>query len=431
MMSHLSQVVRSGTLATWLKRIRFQLPLVLVMAVLLPTIAFYGSDFAALRNSTSGTNAVLGSGLAIVLGVFLARNTTASPGLGAFSAILPSFVTTFGVVLVAFLMLRLDYSRYLFAAAFLISTVLIIGIHLLSARLPTRRLYVVPFGATDSLVQHERALCTALSQPIVPADPSAVLVADLRANLPDDWERLISDMAVAGYPVYHVKQVLESLTGRVEIEHLSENSFGSLIPNRSYLVVKRGLDVVGALVLLPLLLPLFAAIAIWIKIDSPGPAFFRQERRGHRNRPFRVLKFRTMVDRAATMSGSERESAITQAHDLRITRAGWVLRRTRLDELPQLWNVLRGEMSLVGPRPEASALSQWYEQELPYYSYRHIVRPGITGWAQVNQGHVAELDDVHEKLHYDFYYIKNLSFSMDFLVLIRTIRVIVSGFGAK
>ena len=128
---------------------------------------------------------------------------------------------------------------------------------------------------------------------------------------------------------------------------------------------------------------------------------------------------------------ASRTAAITRDNDVRITTVGQVLRRTRLDELPQLINVVLGQMSVIGPRPEAEVLSQWYEHEIPFYRYRHIVRPGITGWAQVNQGHVAEVTDVTSKLHYDFYYIANYSLWIDILIVFRTIRTIVTGFGSK
>jgi lipopolysaccharide/colanic/teichoic acid biosynthesis glycosyltransferase len=138
-----------------------------------------------------------------------------------------------------------------------------------------------------------------------------------------------------------------------------------------------------------------------------------------------------MEHRPPCADGAERDQAITLHDDSRITRAGRFMRRTRIDELPQLWNVLIGEMSLIGPRPEALPLSEWYETELPFYVYRHIVRPGITGWAQVNQGHVAALGDVHIKLHYDFYYIKHFSAWLDILIMLRTVGTMLTGFGSK
>ncbi|BBI21185.1 hypothetical protein EKJ_20320 [Qipengyuania flava] len=141
-----------------------------------------------------------------------------------------------------------------------------------------------------------------------------------------------------------------------------------------------------------------------------------------------MLKLRTMTEGHI---GNDRDLSITQEGDKSITRVGGFLRRTRLDELPQVFNVLRGEMSWIGPRPEAVSLSQWYENQIAFYRYRHIVRPGITGWAQVNQGHVTNVDEVNRKLQYDFYYIKNLSYWIDGIIILKTIKVIISGFGSK
>jgi lipopolysaccharide/colanic/teichoic acid biosynthesis glycosyltransferase len=166
-----------------------------------------------------------------------------------------------------------------------------------------------------------------------------------------------------------------------------------------------------------------------VRLESPGPVLFRQGRTGYRGEVFTVYKFRTM--RHDAEAGDALESAITRPGDERITEVGRFLRRSRLDELPQLINILRGEMSLIGPRPEAEVLARWYEAELPFYRYRHIVRPGISGWAQVNQGHVAAVDDVLDKLHYDFYYIKNFSPWLDLVIAFRTVMTIFSGFGAR
>ena len=128
--------------------------------------------------------------------------------------------------------------------------------------------------------------------------------------------------------------------------------------------------------------------------------------------------------------GDERSAAMTKDGDDRITRLGHLLRKLRIDELPQIINILKWEMSWIGPRPEAQVLSQWYTSEIPFYRYRHVVKPGISGWAQVNQGHVAEVEEVHEKLQYDFFYIKYFSPWLDVLILFKTIRTMASGFGA-
>jgi lipopolysaccharide/colanic/teichoic acid biosynthesis glycosyltransferase len=151
---------------------------------------------------------------------------------------------------------------------------------------------------------------------------------------------------------------------------------------------------------------------------------------GYRGRTFTMYKFRSMTVPSGKPE-DPRLSAMTQDDDDRVTRVGRVLRRYRIDELAQVINILKGEMSWIGPRPEAVPLSLWYEEELPFYRYRHIVRPGISGWAQVRQGHVAEVDDVLWKLHYDFYYIKNFSFWLDLLIIAATIRTVFSGFGAR
>jgi lipopolysaccharide/colanic/teichoic acid biosynthesis glycosyltransferase len=129
--------------------------------------------------------------------------------------------------------------------------------------------------------------------------------------------------------------------------------------------------------------------------------------------------------------GDARDAAMTQQGDNRITPIGRFLRFTRIDELPQILNILLGEMSWIGPRPEAEVLSRWYEAELPFYRYRHIVRPGITGWAQVCQGHVVDIGEVQSKLHYDFYYIKHYSAWIDLLIIVRTIRTMLTGFGSR
>lgn len=259
-----------------------------------------------------------------------------------------------------------------------------------------------------------------------------VIVADLHYPHSEIGERLFAKAALQGIPVYHFRQIAEMQSGQVKISHLSENDLGSLNPDASYASIKRFIDIILVLVLIPIVLPLLILIAILIRIDSVGSPIFIQERMGFRGQTFKMIKFRTMHKRTAPSDKDQcRDDAMTKSDDQRITRVGRFLRKTRIDEIPQMFNVLRGEMSFIGPRPEAFSLSEWYESEIPFYCYRHIVRPGITGWAQVNQGHVTDVGDVLAKLRYDFYYIKNISLWLDILIVLKTLRVIISGVGAK
>ena len=171
-----------------------------------------------------------------------------------------------------------------------------------------------------------------------------------------------------------------------------------------------------------------AAIAVAIRLDSRGPVLFRQTRIGHAGKRITIYKFRTMH---LGDTSDERRAAMTGDRDDRVTRVGRLLRRLRVDELPQIFNILKWQMSWIGPRPEAEVLSVWYTSEIPFYRYRHVVKPGISGWAQVNQGHVAEVNEVHRKLQYDFYYIKYFSPSLDLLILLRTVKTMLTGRGAR
>ncbi len=375
-------------------------------------------------------NTILAAIVAHFLGYLIYRRLGSFPGTAASRYILPTFAVTYGLVFMIIFFLRLDYSRLQAAGSFSLSVLWYFGIALVTRRLETYRFAVVPGGNVAALQAVRHATWSFIPSPGASMGEVHAVVADLRADLSDEWERYIADSALSGTPVYHIKQVHESLTGRVEIEHLSENTLGSLNPASAYIQAKRIADWLIAALLFAPFVPLALAVSLAIRLESPGPALYRQRRVGFRGRIFTCYKFRTMtVDWQSGEDG--REAAKTKQEDPRITRLGRWLRRTRVDEIPQIINILRGEMSWIGPRPEAIALSEWYKSELPFYRYRHIVRPGITGWAQVNQGHVSEVGDVLEKLQYDFYYIKNFSLGLDIVIALRTIETMLTGLGAR
>jgi lipopolysaccharide/colanic/teichoic acid biosynthesis glycosyltransferase len=409
-------------------RIRMQLGGGLALAVLVPWAIRVQLDSQQLRLE-SLQQSLIGTMLALILGYYGFRRMASYPGVRASYHIFPTFVISYGIVLAAFFFARLDYSRVQFIASFLLAVSWYYVVYFQLQRQKRLMIGVVPAGAVDQVYEIPGVDWIRLSAVPDIAVYDAI-VADLRADLSDDWERFLADRALEGMLVMHVKQVEESLTGRVAIEHLSENNFGSLIPGIVYGRVKRVGDVVVTLLALPLLLPVLLSIALLVRLDSRGPVLFRQQRMGFRGQVFTMYKFRTMHQQEAPPE-DPKLAAMTRDGDNRVTRIGRFLRRYRLDELPQALNILKGEMSWIGPRPEAVPLSQWYESELPFYRYRHIVRPGITGWAQVKQGHVAEVDEVLSKLHYDFYYIKNFSFWLDVLIVAGTARTVFNGFGAR
>ena len=409
-------------------RVRFQLGVGLLLGVILPYLVRYRFEYQQV-DQDSLQNSLLGSLTAVILGYYAFRRVSHYPGVRASYHILPSFAAAYAFALGIFFFARLDYSRLHFVASFVLCVFWYYVVYFKLQRQQNLRIGVVPHGNVEHLFSLPDIAWVRLERPMEEGIYYDGIVADLRADIPDEWERFLADRALAGTLVMHVKQMEESLTGRVAIEHLSENNLGSLIPGIVYGKVKRVWDFAFSLLALPILLPLFVLLAIAIRIDSPGPIFFRQQRMGYRGRTFWMYKFRTMTHGAATSDA--RAAAITQDADKRVTRLGKHLRRYRIDELPQVANILKGEMSWIGPRPEAVPLSLWYEAELPFYRYRHIVRPGITGWAQVKQGHVAEVSDVLWKLQYDFYYIKNFSAWLDVLIVAGTLRTVLSGFGAR
>lgn len=253
-----------------------------------------------------------------------------------------------------------------------------------------------------------------------------VCLEDRRMVLP--VEQLL-DLKAMGIDVLDGHQLFEEVSGRLSVDSLRPSAviFSTGFKQRKISrVAKRFVDILIATGGLLMLLPLFLLVALLIKVDSPGPVIYRQVRVGLRGRPFLIWKFRSMRQ-DAEKSGPQ----WAQAHDPRISRIGWWLRKTRIDEFPQLINVLKGEMSLVGPRPERPVFVQDLRKIIPYYDLRHTVRPGITGWAQVKFRYGASAEDAHMKLQYDLYYVKRLSFALDMNIVAQTVRVMLAGEGAQ
>lgn len=192
-------------------------------------------------------------------------------------------------------------------------------------------------------------------------------------------------------------------------------------------VVKRVLDVLLAAIGTILTLPLFPFIALAIRLDSPGPIFYRQLRVGEKEKNFNLYKFRTMRVDAESGTGA----VWAKVKDTRVTRVGEFFRKSRIDELPQFFNILRGDMSMVGPRPERPEFVEKLKELIPYYSERHFVKPGVTGWAQVRYPYGASIEDAMEKLRYDLYYIKNISLSFDMMIILETIKVVLFRRGGR
>ncbi|HVI07321.1 MAG TPA: TIGR03013 family XrtA/PEP-CTERM system glycosyltransferase [Candidatus Binatia bacterium] len=254
-----------------------------------------------------------------------------------------------------------------------------------------------------------------------------VAMPDRRGTLP--VEELLA-LRLAGVKVEEATSWLERITGRIEVEQLYPSwlIFAEGFRFSSFFrLVRRALNFTVALIGLIFALPLLPFIVLAVKLDSPGPVLYRQKRVGRGGMFFYCYKFRTMRQDAEADTGATWASD----DDPRITRAGKFLRSARLDEIPQLWCVLKGDMHFVGPRPERPEFVEWLSKEIPYYGVRHVVRPGITGWAQVQYKYGNTAEDAREKLQYDLFYIKNASVGLDLLIMFQTIKIVLLGRGAQ
>ncbi len=257
----------------------------------------------------------------------------------------------------------------------------------------------------------------------LPACDGVVLDRHVRST--DERTRLLGELKMQHLRLYGVEAVAELTSGRKMLPTAAD-SLWEIDNDPSYDRAKRLLDVIAVIAFAPLWLPLAAGVALAVRLDSKGPALYSQPRVGRDGQVFTLWKFRSMVH------GLQAPGVhFAQAEDPRITRVGRLLRRSRLDELPQLFNVLMGHMSLIGPRPEQTAFVRDFAATIPSYPYRHLVRPGLTGWAQVQQGYADSADATRIKLSYDLYYVAHYSLALDLLIAVKTVKTVCTGFGAR
>jgi sugar transferase (PEP-CTERM system associated) len=403
-------------------------------------VAFYYNDlydFRVVRSfSEFATRLVQGLGVALLL---LAGFYTLFPDMRlGNAALVPSLLLIVGLLLpiraVGYAVMR----RRAFT-----DRVLILGTGPLARKLveeiearPHYRYQIVGVADNDGHASTEEPIKYPLLGPLEHLDKIAaemqvdriiVALGDRRGRMP---MRQLLEAEAHGILVEEGMTTYEYFTKKLAIEALSP-SF--LVFSRGFRKTKRQiasrrlLSLMVAAAGLVVTAPLLALIALAIALDSRGPVLFVHERAGYRGRPFRLVKFRTMRGQPTPSS----DSVWHRDDDGRITRVGGWLRKLRLDELPQLWNILKGDMDLVGPRPEVVENVHVMAEMIPYYSLRHVVRPGLTGWAQVRYGYSVSLEQVTEKMRYDLFYIKHMSFWLDVRILIDTVKIALFGRGAQ
>jgi sugar transferase (PEP-CTERM system associated) len=258
---------------------------------------------------------------------------------------------------------------------------------------------------------------------------SGILIDDTVTQLSDEMIREVMEIRLAGVYVYNLADFYETFWQKIPPAYIKDDWFAftsgfSILHNRVSVKLKQLFDTIVAGFLLLITLPIIILVAIAIKLDSAGPIFYTQVRTGLNGKKFKVYKFRSMCQNAECLG-----IQWAKEKDPRVTRVGRLLRLMRIDELPQIWNVLKGDMSLIGPRPERPEFDAKLRREIPYYDVRYLVKPGITGWAQVCYPYGASTEDSYQKVAYDLYYIKNYSLLLDISIALKTIRVILLGKG--
>ena len=419
----------------------------LILDIIAITLAFFISTYLRLNQTPDYLSIEFLSLCSIIVFSIFVGNGYTSVAVGS-QPRLP--LNTFFVVLASTIPVTLfiyllgpERFTYLFGRGIFPVAIFIVGVLAMLNRLVLNHLFrhdkktrkVLLIGDTQSreLFENESEIgldntkldyASAFPRHISAEKYNAIVIAP--AHNPDKKEQqALIEARLSGTPIFSLSDFFESFLFLVPVLEINDDWFirteGFTMLHSSVNVrLKRALDIIAALLLLLVTLPICILTAVIIKCVSRGPILFSQTRVGLKSEPFRLYKFRTMV------LGSESDGAQwAQSNDERIILFGRFLRATRIDELPQCWNILKGEMSIVGPRPERPEFTEKLGSEIPYYELRHIIKPGLTGWAQVNYPYGASVEDALRKLQYDLYYIKNYSLLLDLNILLRTVLVTV------
>jgi lipopolysaccharide/colanic/teichoic acid biosynthesis glycosyltransferase len=393
--------------------------------ILLPIVyayLIYGNDFLRLVSGEELMHLIAnGAANAVVMGGAVRLSGRLDRKL---ASILTRTLLVHGALAFVILVGRQFYSNQTMLMSAVASAV--IGAAVMYVHHRAQRPRAALLGSWHPLAESIQIPCDHIASPAVDTRRYEVLLTSGPVtDVEPEWSRILTGAMLSGQSVRHLAEFVEEQNGLVSIEHFDIEHLpdGGLV---SYRTRKRLLDLGLVLILLPVALPILAAGMLVTLIAMGRPVFFVQTRTGLGGKSFRMYKLRTMRQ----LSAADAPKATVKG-DTRVTPLGKWMRRFRVDELPQLWNVIRGEMSIIGPRPEWDLLADQYGKELPAYTYRHLVRPGVTGWAQVKGGYASNLAETRVKVGYDLFYIKNLSFALDVQILVRTVWTLVSGGGAR
>ncbi|MEN5251943.1 exopolysaccharide biosynthesis polyprenyl glycosylphosphotransferase [Alcaligenes aquatilis] len=396
----------------------------LLVTVVTPALGLWGTRVLLHPDVGQLTAWILTSCAFVVSKLSINKSSSDYPGAHSAWLIAPTVLCVYILLYVVTFFLRFDASRALLLSSGVLSVCWLHLEYFLTSRYRIVKLAVLPGGEADLLTGLPGLDARYISDFDLTGRRFDGVVADFSC-LDANGERFLTRCALQRIAVYSARQVFESVTGRVRIDRMSENNIGSLLPSRQYEISKAVFDYTIVLLSAVVVVPVCLLTALAIRLESPGKAIYSQVRVGQGNRPFTIYKLRSMrFDRDACEQFAGED-------DPRITRVGRIIRKLRIDELPQFYNVLRGDMSLIGPRPEQPSFVKEFDELIPFYSYRHVVKPGITGWAQVRHGYVSNAEDTRVKIQHDLYYIKNCSIMLDLYITFLTLKTMATGFGAR